>query len=47
MVIDENYALHVPDNLNLAGTAPLLCAGITVRASTSIPSKVLQGLFAS
>src|SRR6218665_2717810 len=29
MVVDENYVLHVPANLDLAATAPLLCAGIT------------------
>ena len=29
-VIDQNYLLRVPDNLDLAGAAPLLCAGITV-----------------
>ena len=29
IVVDENFVLHVPDNLDLAGVAPLLCAGIT------------------
>jgi uncharacterized zinc-type alcohol dehydrogenase-like protein len=29
-VVDENYAVHVPDTLDFAGTAPLLCAGITL-----------------
>lgn len=29
-VIDENYAVHIPANLDLAGVAPLLCAGITL-----------------
>lgn len=29
VVADENYVLHVPSNLDLAATAPLLCAGIT------------------
>ncbi|GEP88760.1 uncharacterized zinc-type alcohol dehydrogenase-like protein [Chitinophaga terrae (ex Kim and Jung 2007)] len=29
VVVDENYVLHVPANLDLAATAPLLCAGIT------------------
>ena len=29
IVVDEAYALHVPGNLDLAGAAPLLCAGIT------------------
>ena len=29
IVVDEHFVLRVPTNLNLAGTAPLLCAGIT------------------
>jgi uncharacterized zinc-type alcohol dehydrogenase-like protein len=29
IVVDERFVLRVPPNLNLAGTAPLLCAGIT------------------
>jgi len=29
IVVDERFVLHVPANLNLAGAAPLLCAGIT------------------
>jgi alcohol dehydrogenase (NADP+) len=29
IVVDENFVLHVPANLQLAGAAPLLCAGIT------------------
>jgi alcohol dehydrogenase (NADP+) len=29
VVVDEDFVLRVPGNLNLAGTAPLLCAGIT------------------
>jgi alcohol dehydrogenase (NADP+) len=29
IVVDENYTLRVPKNLDLARTAPLLCAGIT------------------
>ena len=29
IVVDEHFALRVPSNLDLAGTAPLLCAGIT------------------
>jgi uncharacterized zinc-type alcohol dehydrogenase-like protein len=29
-VIDEDYAVHVPSNLNPAGVAPLMCAGITL-----------------
>jgi len=27
--VDEKYALHISDSLDLAGVAPLLCAGIT------------------
>ncbi len=29
IVVDQNFALRVPANLDLAGVAPLLCAGIT------------------
>jgi uncharacterized zinc-type alcohol dehydrogenase-like protein len=29
VVVDERFVLKVPSNLNLAATAPLLCAGIT------------------
>ena len=29
-VINEDYAVHIPSNLDLAGVAPLLCAGITL-----------------
>lgn len=29
IVVDERFVLRVPKNLDLAGTAPLLCAGIT------------------
>ena len=29
MVVDEKYVLRVPENLDAAATAPLLCAGIT------------------
>ncbi len=29
IVVDEQYVLRVPANLDLAGAAPLLCAGIT------------------
>jgi alcohol dehydrogenase (NADP+) len=29
IVVDERFVLLVPSNLDLAGTAPLLCAGIT------------------
>lgn len=29
MVVDENYVLRISPKLDLAGTAPLLCAGIT------------------
>ncbi|KAK3416663.1 hypothetical protein EUGRSUZ_H02433 [Eucalyptus grandis] len=30
MVSDEHFVIKIPDNLPLDGTAPLLCAGITV-----------------
>lgn len=29
IVVDEDFVLHVPANLDLAATAPLLCAGVT------------------
>jgi len=29
-VIDQDYAIHIPHSLPLAGVAPLLCAGITL-----------------
>lgn len=29
VVVDENFVLRIPPNLDLAGAAPLLCAGIT------------------
>src|SRR5438105_6776424 len=29
IVVDEHFLLRIPPNLNLAGAAPLLCAGIT------------------
>jgi uncharacterized zinc-type alcohol dehydrogenase-like protein len=29
-VVDENYAVKIPENLDLAAVAPLLCAGITL-----------------
>ncbi|MGN6295202.1 MAG: NAD(P)-dependent alcohol dehydrogenase [Ginsengibacter sp.] len=29
VVVDENYVLRIPENLDPAATAPLLCAGIT------------------
>jgi uncharacterized zinc-type alcohol dehydrogenase-like protein len=30
IVVDENFVLHIPDNLPLDKAAPLLCAGITL-----------------
>lgn len=30
IVVDEAYTLRIPDNLDLASAAPLLCPGITV-----------------
>lgn len=29
IVVDQKFVLHIPENLNLAAVAPLLCAGIT------------------
>ena len=53
MVVDEDFVLRVPKNLDLAATAPLLCAGITtysplrhanVRAGTKVGIVGLGGL---
>ena len=30
IVVDQNYVVSIPENLDLAGAAPLLCAGITL-----------------
>lgn len=30
IVVDQNYVLSIPDNLDMAASAPLLCAGVTV-----------------
>ncbi|MFT3738677.1 MAG: NAD(P)-dependent alcohol dehydrogenase [Breznakibacter sp.] len=30
IVVNENYAVHIPETLDLASAAPILCAGITV-----------------
>jgi uncharacterized zinc-type alcohol dehydrogenase-like protein len=30
IIVDENYVLHVPEKMDLASAAPILCAGITV-----------------
>jgi uncharacterized zinc-type alcohol dehydrogenase-like protein len=30
IVVHEHFAVHIPDTADLAGTAPLLCAGITM-----------------
>src|ERR671918_659283 len=30
IVVDENYVLRIPDNLQMDRAAPLLCAGITM-----------------
>jgi alcohol dehydrogenase (NADP+) len=34
IVVDQRFVLRVPSNLNLAGVAPLLCAGITTYSPT-------------
>jgi uncharacterized zinc-type alcohol dehydrogenase-like protein len=31
IVVDEHFTLRVPDGLDPAATAPLLCAGITTQ----------------
>ena len=52
-VVHQDYAVTIPDNLDLAGTAPLMCAGITlyspirhwkVTHSTSVAVMGLGGL---
>ncbi|MBS1682447.1 MAG: NAD(P)-dependent alcohol dehydrogenase [Bacteroidetes bacterium] len=30
IVVDKNYGVHIPETLDLASAAPILCAGITV-----------------
>jgi alcohol dehydrogenase (NADP+) len=30
IVVDQGFVLHIPESLSLAGSAPLLCAGITL-----------------
>jgi uncharacterized zinc-type alcohol dehydrogenase-like protein len=30
IIVDENYVVNIPETLDLAGAAPILCAGITV-----------------
>jgi uncharacterized zinc-type alcohol dehydrogenase-like protein len=35
IVVDENFILHIPENLDLAAAAPLLCAGITTYSPLS------------
>ena len=30
IVVDQNYVVRVPENLDIAGVAPLMCAGITL-----------------
>lgn len=37
MVVNQDFVLNVPDNISLAGAAPLMCAGITVRCSQAPP----------
>jgi len=35
VVVDENFVMHIPKNLDLAATSPLLCAGITTYSPLS------------
>ena len=42
IVANEAFVLHIPENLDLAGTAPLLCAGITTY-SPMRHNKVVKG----
>ena len=45
IVVDQRFVLRVPANLNLAGAAPLLCAGITtynaLRHSGALPGDLV------
>lgn len=43
IVVDERFVLRVPSNLDLAGTAPLLCAGITTYSPTRHFGHVTKG----
>jgi len=36
IVVDERFVLRVPSNLDFAGAAPLLCAGITTYSASAI-----------
>ena len=42
IVVDENYVLRIPESLDLAAAAPLLCAGITTY-SPLVDAKVTKG----
>ena len=42
IVVDEHFTLHIPPNLDLAGVAPLLCAGITTYSPLR-HNKVVKG----
>lgn len=42
IVVDEDFVLHIPKNLDPAGTAPLLCAGITTYSPMRL-NKVTKG----
>jgi len=41
VVVDEDFVLRVPKNLNLAAAAPLLCAGITTYSPLRHPISAL------
>ena len=44
IVVDENYTLRIPENLDLRGVAPLLCAGITWFPSSALLESRLKDL---
>lgn len=37
VVVTQDFVLRVPDNLSMAGVAPLLCAGVTGSPSLDLP----------
>jgi uncharacterized zinc-type alcohol dehydrogenase-like protein len=39
VVVDEKFVLRIPENLDEAATAPLLCAGVTMVTTTSLERK--------
>jgi D-arabinose 1-dehydrogenase-like Zn-dependent alcohol dehydrogenase len=42
IVVDEHFVLRLPSNLNIAGAAPLLCAGITTYSGIAETQEMLD-----